>query len=94
MKIRSVLCILSLFGICLLSESASAYDYDRYTNNPYLKTSSRYDYMYANPPRGGFRVVGRYIISTTGNRYVHSPSRLKGARHAARVNAYNYAYGY
>ena len=64
--------------------------------NPYFATSSRYDYIYANPPRQGLKVYGRYIFSNSKVRYVHSPSRLKGAKHAARINANNayYAYGW
>ena len=70
-------------------------DYDNYRPNPYFATSSRYDYMYANPPRHSLGAYGRYIHSSSKVRYVHSPSRLKGAKHAARINAYNMqAYNY
>ena len=60
--------------------------------NPYFATSSRYDHIYANPPRHGFGVYGRHIMSSSKVRYIHSPSRMKGVKHAARINANNYAY--
>ena len=93
MKIRSSLCVLMLLACILLFNEAQADD--RYENNPYFATSSRYDYMYANPPKQSLGAYGRYILSSSKVRYVHSPSRLKGAKHAARINAYNLAaYGY
>ena len=80
----------------ITSAYANNYDKnDRYSNNPYFATSSRYDYLYANPPKQSLGAYGRYIMSRSGVRYVHSPSRLKGVRHAARINANNLqAYGY
>ena len=61
-------------------------------SNPYLTTSSRYNHIYANPPKQRFGGYGYHHFSTSRikTRYVHSPSKLKGARHAARINAYNY----
>ena len=99
MRIKGVvwlIMVIASIGFCI---EANAYNYnnlnDRYTNNPYFATSSRYDYMYANPPKQSLGAYGRYIFSSGGTRYVHSPSRLKGAKHAARINAYNrYAMGY
>ena len=97
MKICSVLGIIALV-ICLnLLSAAQAYKGEVYVNsgNPYLSTSSRYDYLYANPPRQSIGAYGRYIYLSSRARYVHSPSRLKGIRHAARINANNFqAYGY
>ena len=97
MKIGRVLSILTLV-ICMNAfNEAHAYKGEVYVNpsNPYLSTSSRYDYLYANPPRQSIGAYGRYIYSSSKTRYLHSPSRLKGVRHAARINANNLqAYGY
>ena len=57
------------------------------------KNDSRYDYIYMNPPKKQLYSVGRYIYSSSGVRYVHSPSKHKRAAHAARINAYNYEAG-
>ena len=93
MKVKSVVCVLAMCGLIFIADSAQAND--RYSNNPYFATSSRYDYIYANPPKQSLGVRGRYIRSTSRTRYLHSPSRNKGVRHAARINAYNMqAYGY
>ena len=54
---------------------------------------SKYDYVYYNPPRKSIQVAGRYVVSSSGVRYVHSSSKHKRAAHAARINAYNYEYG-
>ena len=92
---NKVLFVLLALGCFCLNADAITISTDRYSNNPYFNTSSRYDYMYANPPKQSLGAYGRYIFSSGGARYVHSPSRLKGAKHAARINAYNrYAYGY
>lgn len=93
MKIGKGLCVLTMLvcALCFIQAQAN----ERYENNPYFATSSRYDYMYANPPKQSLGAYGRYIMSSSKVRYVHSPSRLKGAKHAARINAYNLAaYGY
>ena len=93
MKIGKGLCVLVMLtcASCFIQAQAN----ERYENNPYFATSSRYDYMYANPPKQSLGAYGRYIMSSSKVRYVHSPSRLKGAKHAARINAYNLAaYGY
>lgn len=60
------------------------------SQNPYLATSSRYNHIYANPPSQRIEAYGRYLGLSSTVRYVHSPSKLKGAKHAARINAYNY----
>ena len=97
MKTGRVLGIVVL-AICMnLFIEAQAYKGELYINsaNPYLSTSSRYDYLYANPPRQSLGAYGRYIYANSKVRYLHSPSRLKGVRHAARINANNLqAYGY
>ncbi|MBQ3102620.1 MAG: hypothetical protein IJB79_00785 [Candidatus Gastranaerophilales bacterium] len=93
MKTGCVLCLMAIFGFILMTKPSFANA--RYYNNPYFATDSRYDYMYANPPRHSLGAYGRYIMSSSKVRYVHSPSRLKGVRHAAKINAYNMqAYGY
>ena len=93
MKIKCFVCMIAMCGFIFMTNSAQAND--KNYDNPYFATDSRYDYLYANPPKPSLRVFGRYIISSSTVRYVHSPSKLKGARHAARINAYNYqAYGY
>lgn len=53
---------------------------------------TRYDYAYKNPPRTTLGAYGRYIFSSGGVRYVHSPSELKRARHAARIDYNNRLY--
>lgn len=97
MKFGCVLSIATL-AICMnLFGEAQAYKGEVYINpsNPYLSTSSRYDYLYANPPRQNLGAYGRYVYLNSGTRYMQSPSRLKGVRHAARINANNLqAYGY
>ncbi len=83
------------FGILLLSSLVNAQNV--YTqvrrDDDYERKASRYDYIYQDPPRPSLHVAGRYIISTSGVRYVHSPSKHKRASAAARINAYNYQYG-
>lgn len=92
MKFGYVVCMTILCGLFALNPAQAD---DRYHENPYLRVDSRYDYLYANPPRQSLDAYGRYIISTSKVRYLHSPSRLKGVRHAARINANNLqAYGY
>ena len=93
MKVKSVVCMLAVCGFIFMANSARAND--RYYKNPYFATDSRYDHLYANPPRQSLGVYGRYVMSSSKVRYLHSPSRLKGVRHAARINANNLqAYGY
>lgn len=55
----------------------------------YEKRSSRYDYVYEAPRRQSLDAYGRYIKASSNVRYINSPSRLKNAKHAARINAYN-----
>ena len=62
-------------------------DDERYKSDP------RYEYIYMNPPKKSLVTNGRYIMVSSGVRYVHSPSKHKRAAHAARINAYNYEYG-
>lgn len=62
-------------------------DDERYKSDP------RYEYIYMNPPKKSIVSNGRYIMISSGVRYVHSPSKRKRAAHAARINAYNYEYG-
>ena len=88
MKIKSVVCVIAMCGLIFIANGAQAND--RFSNNPYFATDSRYDYLYANPPKPRFEAFGRYIGSTSRVRYLHSPSRLKGVIHAARINANNY----
>lgn len=95
MKLKSVLIVFTVFGC--ISSASWAYNYSRYSSNvnPYFATDSRYDYLYANPPKPTLRAYGRYFLTGSRVRYVHSPSRRKGIKHAARINAYNMAaYGY
>lgn len=81
-------------GLLLLSSIVNAEVYTQVRrDDDYNKKASRYDYIYQNPPRQSLQVAGRYIISTSGVRYVHSPSKHKRASAAARINAYNYEYG-
>ena len=51
---------------------------------------SKYGNVYMDPPRPNLEAYGHFIRSTGGVRYVHSPSKLKRAAHAARIVAYNY----
>lgn len=93
MKLKSIICVMAMCGFIFLANHAQANEI--HNNNPYFATDSRYDYLYANPPKQKLKVYGRYIMLSRKVRYVHSPSKLKGTRHAARINAYNLqAYGY
>ncbi len=58
----------------------------------YQKQSSRYDYAYQTPRRQSLDAYGRYVRSSSGVRYINSPSRLKNAKHAARIDANNRYY--
>ena len=96
MKLKRGMITLCITSIILSSTQVfAASKYGPQRENPYFATDSRYDYLYANPPKQSLGVYGRYIMSSSKTRYVHSPSRLKGVRHAARINANNLqAYGY
>ena len=96
MKLGRVMFFLGLATIILsTSQVFAASKYGPQRENPYFATDSRYDYLYANPPKQSLGAYGRYIFTNSKVRYVHSPSRLKGTRHAARINANNLqAYGY
>ncbi len=93
------LCASGLF-LLLLSSFVSAENYwtqiNNNNNNNYddqYNSDSKYDYIYYNPPRKSLQAHGRYVILSSGVRYVHSPSKGKRAAHAARINAYNYEAG-
>ena len=88
MKKKSVVCVMAMCGLFFIANGAQAND--RFSNNPYFATDSRYDYLYANPPKPRLMGSGRYAGATSRVRYLHSPSRLKGVKHAARINAYNF----
>lgn len=94
MKTKSIVCLGMLFGCMILTQIQTDAKEVLYVDktNPYLTTSSRYDHIYANPPRQSLGAMGRYIFSSSKVRYIHSPSRMKGAKHAARINANNYYY--
>ena len=62
-------------------------------NNRYNRADSRYEHIYMNPPKPSLYSNGRYVMISSGVRYVHSKSKLKRAAHAARINAYNYQLG-
>ncbi|MBQ8476335.1 hypothetical protein IJ531_04660 [bacterium] len=62
------------------------------TTDSGTKKESHYDYVYYNPPRQSLEAWGRYIYSNSKVRYVNSPSKLKRAAHAARIDANNYEY--
>jgi hypothetical protein len=47
--------------------------------------------LYLTPAPKGIHTYGRFIGISSGIRYSHSPSKLKNARSAARINAYNAA---
>lgn len=90
---KSVVCVLAMCGYILMANAVQATEKD--FNNPYFATDSRYDYLYANPPKQSLKARGHFVNSSSKVRYLHSPSRLKGVRHAARINANNLeAYGY
>lgn len=93
MKIKDVVCVFAMCGCIFMANYAQANE--RHINNPYFATDSRYDYLYANPPKQSLKAHGHFLKSSSKVRYLHSPSRLKGVRHAARINANNLeAYGY
>lgn len=55
--------------------------------------SSSNNYVYRqNPPRQSLMTSGRYIMLNSKVRYIHSPSKLKGAKQAARIDYYNSLY--
>ncbi len=90
---KSIYLIFTLFltfGFLQCANAKDSYQIAQY-QNPYFAYDTKYDYLYANPPKQSLYTSGRYIMSTSKVRYVHSPSRLKGIKHAARINAYNYA---
>ena len=75
-------CFCEAKGYANYYESESSYE-------SLLKTNRRYDYLYANPPRPKLYGFGHHFIMSSGVTYSHSPSKLKGIRHAARINANN-----
>ena len=98
MKLKSVLSVLFM----TLSVASCAMADDQYKNvnivqnkaHQNYSNDSRYDYIYEDPPKPSLQAYGRYIFASSGVRYVHSPSKLKRAAHAARVNANNRLYSY
>lgn len=91
---KKIICVLFLSVILFSPANASNRQNDFDYEDDRLRSETRYDYMYQNPPRQTLGAYGRYIFSNSGVRYVHSPSRLKNAAHAARINAYNRQYAY
>ncbi len=94
MKLKSVVSLLMLFSVIAVGQISTNAKEVLYvdSSNPYLTTSSRYNHIYANPPRQSLGAMGRYIFSSSRVRYIHSPSKMKGAKHAARINANKYYY--
>ena len=92
MKIKGIVCLLTMFLCSGALNEALAY-YQTYNHNK--KTVSqplkRYDHLYLTPVPKGIHTNGRFIGISSGIRYSHSPSKLKNARSAARINAYNAA---
>ena len=86
------LCVLALGVLFLSSTVIAANVFSQNSDYSDSRKNSRYDYVYYNPPRQSLEAWGRYIYTNTKLRYVHSPSRLKRAAHAARIDAYNYEY--
>lgn len=87
--------ILSVLFVCsFLTLGVQAYEMTYHESYTYTTSDrdSRYDYAYRNPRRQSLDAYGRYIFSSAKVRYVHSPSRLKGARHAARIDYNNRIY--
>lgn len=100
MRIKSVVCVFIFFiGISNMSQISFAYNNEtnNYNYETLLKTNRNYDYLYSNPPKKRLYSWGYNMDTGSGVRYTHSPSKLKGIRHAARINAnnaqaYNYYY--
>ncbi|MBR2069337.1 MAG: hypothetical protein IJ877_06200 [Candidatus Gastranaerophilales bacterium] len=85
------LCV--LFAFILLSACCNAQDIIiQVARNGNCAKETRYDYVYYNPPRQSLEAWGRYIYSNSRIRYVNSPSKLKRAAHAARIDANNFEY--
>lgn len=74
----------------LLSAAALARNCD--TTPSRSLRNSHYDAVYSNPRRQSLEAWGRYIYSNSRVRYVNSPSKMKRAAHAARIEAYNVRY--
>ncbi len=94
---KKILSIAFLTSFLIISNAYACSDCDD-CGSGYRKSRSVRDYrdeaIYRDPPRQSLDVYGRYIISTSSVRYVNSPSRLKRARHAARVDVNNRMYEY
>ena len=87
----SVICLIMISMFFCFSE-AKAYSEYYETESSYeslLKTNRQYDYLYVNPPKKKLHNFGYYFGISSGVTYSHSPSKLKGIRHAARINANN-----
>lgn len=84
---KKIFCLMLFFGLILSCTMSFAKE------TSIERKAHRYDYIYQNPPQTSLHTNGRYVISTSGVRYVHSPSKGKREAHAARINAYNYETG-
>lgn len=96
-RIKNVVCVFLFIGISNLSQISFAYNNEEEDYEALLKTNRNYDYLYLNPPKKRLYSWGYNMDIGSGVRYTHSPSKLKGIRHAARINAnnaqaYNYYY--
>ncbi|MBQ8636136.1 hypothetical protein IJX73_01605 [bacterium] len=92
MKLKGIICFV-IMALCVsIVNPAEAYYKTKKSVSQPLRN---YDYIYMNPIPQKMYAYGRYIGISSGIRYSHSPSKLKRARQAARINAYNRAaYGY
>ena len=87
-------CVLFLFLLLILQSAVVLANCDNMQrNDKYYRDYQKYEHIYMNPPRKSLETNGRYVMVSSGVRYVHSPSKLKRAAHAARVDANNYEYG-
>ncbi len=88
--VKRVFCFIVLMLLnCAFAENIQI---NIYSDGADSKYSNREYVRYKNPPRQSLMTNGFYVMSTSKVRYVHSPSRLKGAKHAARINYYNDMY--
>lgn len=80
--------VLMLFS-SVFAQNVQINFYSNGSNGSYSVPDNCY---YRNPPRPSLMTNGKYVILTSGVRYVHSPSKSKRASHAARINEYNSMY--
>ena len=83
--------VFALMLLSVVNAQAVYADYERRDDRYY--DYEKYEHIYMNPPKPSLYARGRYVVSTSGVRYVHSKSKGKRAAHAARINAYNYQLG-